>query len=363
MSFAPCVSHRVAVEVSVVATSTPCLQLDRQFCSAPEDNTVNFVVFPSIFLLLHYAGWSSHSIVRRWTFWKHWFPPLFAPILSSERSLPLFEKGCWTRFVSSCGPKPSEMLLLWSGWSTRKPAVLLCVRPPLLCLAWLHWKPIHQCENIFKALEKVWGVVGTRVGPASNNSYPAFVESFVGIIWTEVQWRLRARPDKGGLFNSTRINFTQLSWCFKPSSLNAYLKTQHPLHDLFAFKPSQNHKYKFCAFESVKNLQPCPSWGVSMQVSCSVNVRIFETSCDQNQTQTQTAGANTNTWVVSNMQVHHLLSKRWKCQQSKRKSWVRWTNACEPCKCVASLNCNSLSVRVTIIQEQMLNEPRKYLDI
>ena len=121
---------------------------------------------------------------------------------------PLWER-LYNPPLSTLGPKPLPnhgVAQVWVAWWTRKIApllsALLCLPSPA-CIG----KPFISAGTYSGGLERVWG---TRVGPASNNSYPAFIQSFVGIGWREVQWRLRVRLRWGWQGWPIQINSNQL---------------------------------------------------------------------------------------------------------------------------------------------------------
>ena len=128
--------------------------------------------------------------------------------------------------------------------------------------------------------------------------------------------------------------------------------TWHPLHDLFAVKQSQKQVQMLYILKCQES--SIMSWFRA--------VKCKWVMCE---------GKNISNYLCSNSKKHkHLAMGRFQCTNAPiLKATVsiilekilgdRCRNTCERCKCLASWNCNSLSVKVTIIQEQMLNEPSK----
>ena len=190
LSLAGWVSHLTSVEVApmliVVANSQTLHMLTTKniFFS-------KYVCFP-IYLLVAVEGQS--------TFWKLPLPPLY--VLTQCWKAPTFspppheKKGSWNTSVSkrlchsctsfSCWEFCSNSCQEHSIWWTRKTP--LCLRPFALPCPGLHWKPIHQCRNIFKGLERVWAAQGLPQIIPTQHSCPS---ALLGSLWAEVEWRPR----------------------------------------------------------------------------------------------------------------------------------------------------------------------------
>ena len=141
--------------------------------------------FP-IFLLVAVEG--------RSTFWKLPLPPLYvltqcwkAPTFSPP---PYEKKGSWSTSVSKRLPQLHEIFFahtLVNSTAYGEPGRHRGVWAPLPCPS-LHWKPIHQCRNIFKGLERVWAAQGLPQIIPTQHSCPS---ALLGSLWAEVEWRPR----------------------------------------------------------------------------------------------------------------------------------------------------------------------------